>query len=291
MFDGLTARRPYPESVDHDLTAGDRSQSAAVRRPLPASEEEPRECLVCRCSDGGFRSREHALPESLGNTEIILPPGVVCDRCNNKQLAVLDQVLCEFMPIKMRRTMLGVRSKAGSVPTTRLDGGTIEHSGPGSLRFEGDGDEPMLRETFRHGDTVGLSLEMRGGNRMTPRYGAQLSRALLKAALEIASLDHGALMFEARFDHVRKAILGGRRFGFVVVGRTGDPDDDSVSLTYDLVQDGSDWRMWVIGRFFGVTLATDSRLPRPTLDMGEVAIVLAFDPHDFGRARPSEDAR
>lgn len=37
-------------------------------------------CIFCRRHDGGFTSREHVFPESLGNEEVVLPRGVVCDR-------------------------------------------------------------------------------------------------------------------------------------------------------------------------------------------------------------------
>jgi hypothetical protein len=51
-------------------------------------------CLFCKSSDGDFTSREHIFPETVGNTDLaMLPPGVVCDRCNNGPLARLDKAL------------------------------------------------------------------------------------------------------------------------------------------------------------------------------------------------------
>jgi hypothetical protein len=40
-------------------------------------------CIFCKGDSAGSRSVEHVLPESLGNTEHILNPGIVCDQCNN----------------------------------------------------------------------------------------------------------------------------------------------------------------------------------------------------------------
>jgi len=263
-----------------------RKERAARKRTAIAAQRagETRGCLVCRSDDGGFVSREHPLPESLGNTEITLPSGVVCDRCNNGPLAVLDQGVCEFLPVKMRRTMLGVNSKAGCVPSTRFQGGTVEHTGPASLRFTGDGGRRIIRETFRSRDTVGLEFSVGGGRRMTPRYGSELSRALLKIGLELAWLDHGPMMLEGRFDHIRAAILGSPRRGFFLMALRGDPAHTAVSITYDLVRDGADWRMWIVGKLFGVALATDSRLAVPPVDVSELAMVLSFDPQDFKAA-------
>ena len=79
---------------------------------------------------GGFTAEEHPIPESLGNATLVLPRGVVCDRCNRSPLSVLDKTLVEFFPVKLRRTTLGVPTKTGSVPATSLSGG-------GSLVFNG----------------------------------------------------------------------------------------------------------------------------------------------------------
>ena len=64
----------------------DRSGSRATQRAEPATATPQggvgvvSDCLFCRRGDGGWTSREHVIPESMGNTELILPPGVVCDR-------------------------------------------------------------------------------------------------------------------------------------------------------------------------------------------------------------------
>jgi hypothetical protein len=144
-------------------------------------------CLFCLKSDGGFTSREHALPESLGNQDLILPPGVVCDRCNTTTLSELDQLLCDFFPIKMRRTMLGIESKAGKVPTTKVMTGSVEHIGPNSLRFNQNGTKPLLWEAGRDADGIHLRMEASGGGRMTPRYVAKLSRAVLNRSSAVRS--------------------------------------------------------------------------------------------------------
>lgn len=173
-----------------------------------------RGCLFCRRTDGGVRTQEHIFPESMGNDELVIPPGVVCDRCNNRTLSILDQVICEFMPVKLRRTMLGIHSKAGKIPTTNVTTGSIKNLGPGSLSLESSTKSPMLRELERHGEAVKLELKFSGGRRMTANYGSELSRALLKATLECAWIDHGEVMFEPRFDSHPRCRDGGaaRRF-------------------------------------------------------------------------------
>lgn len=39
-------------------------------------------CIFCQQDSGGFARVEHIIPESLGNKTHTLPPGIVCDRCN-----------------------------------------------------------------------------------------------------------------------------------------------------------------------------------------------------------------
>jgi hypothetical protein len=253
---------------------------------------EWRGCLFCRQSDGGFTSREHVFSEGLGNDQIILPPGVVCDRCNNRYLSRLDQILVDFMPISIRRTMLGVETKAGVLPRFRFSEGTVEHV-PGvggadpTLIVNERGPRPMIREIQRSPDgKVKLEWKGSGGRRMTPRYAAELSNALLKTALECAWIDHGEMMLEARFDHVRQAVLGKPRDGFCALGLKLNPDRTQVALTYNLIDMGDGtWRMPVIADFFGVCLVTDSLLSKVDAEVStEDASVISFSQNGKGAA-------
>jgi hypothetical protein len=115
-----SARRKRPGA------SADEQRRAFLER---IAEGERRGCLFCRRTDGGFTTAEHALPESLGNTEVVLPNCVVCDRCNNGVLSDLDNALADFLPIKFRRTALGVVSKSGKVPVTRFSKGRVTNRG------------------------------------------------------------------------------------------------------------------------------------------------------------------
>ncbi len=75
---------------------------------------DPQGCIFCGRHDGGFTGREHAFPESLGNESVILPPGVVCDRCNNGLLADAEQALIRFPPIGFLRVLLGHTNRRAS---------------------------------------------------------------------------------------------------------------------------------------------------------------------------------
>jgi len=235
-------------------------------------------CLVCRGTDGGFLRPEHPIPESLGNTEFILPPGVVCDRCNHGRLADLDRVLCEFKPISFRRTMLSVPSKTGKVPTTRFLTGHVESPEPGVVAFTPSGGKDMIREVARGEEGVTLRMELAGGPRMTQSYASSLARSLLKVGLGLAWLDLGEGTMDPSFDHVRDIVLGAPRAGYIAIGRGVDgPPFDGVSVTHNPERVGDEMRFIVVANIFGVEMATDSRRPGPQPPIAEVADVTRYN--------------
>lgn len=245
--------------------SGSRSSSAQRR-----ARNRSRRCLFCRGHDGGFLSREHVFPESLGNTDLVLPPGVVCDRCNNTVLSQIDSALCDFPAVVLRRTMLGIPSKSGRLPVSRMSGFTMTHI-PGvggqdpTLRFDSGGPQGIIQETETLPDgRVRLEWSGTGGRRLTPRYASEISRALLKVALECAWRDDPARANSSKLNHVRAAVLGEPRDGFIVIARQADPNNVSASLTYQILdQDERTSRMLVFANLFGIRMATDSRLARP----------------------------
>ena len=262
-------------------------------RQLHAEAGEARGCLICRERSGGFQRREHPIPESMGNTEIVLPNGVVCDRCNGGVLSDLDKGLCEFFPVKMRRTMLGIGAKSGNVPVTRFSSGTLRNVGllaNGQLGLviekNNANDRTTLIEKGRVGQLVELGLNVQGGRRLTANYCGQVARSLLKCALGCAWIDHEEMMLEPRFDHVRQAILGQPHAGFLAVLRACDPDNRSVSLTYNFRDDPGGQAIWALANFFGVQMFTDSRLPEPVGAASDEAVMTVR----FGSTRASNAA-
>lgn len=256
-----------------------------------AAEGEQRGCLMCRRGDGGFLSDEHPVPESMGNTEVVLPNGIVCDRCNGGPLSDLDKQLCDFFPVKMRRTMLGINSKAGKVPITRFATGSLRNDGltpdgQAALFFQVNSanDKTTLYEKSRVGQQVELGMSVKGGRPLTPRYASELARSLLKCAFECSWLDHGAMMLESRFDHIRAAILGEPYSGLLAMRRKGDPSDTDVRISYDFRQDEAGDAMWVYGSFFGIRMFTDSRLAEPVNELSEDEVVtIVFRPEHWPR--------
>lgn len=73
-------------------------------------------CIFCQLDSRDSRSVEHIIPESLGNVEYTLPPGVVCDTCNNYFARKLEQPLLQNPWIVQARSSFGIVNKRKRVP-------------------------------------------------------------------------------------------------------------------------------------------------------------------------------
>ncbi|MBY3125544.1 HNH endonuclease [Rhizobium laguerreae] len=82
-------------------------------------------CIFCRGDATQSRSIEHIVPESLGNFEHTLPPGIVCDRCNNYFARKIEGPLLETEYFRHLRSMMAVPNKRGRIPPMS---GHISHS-------------------------------------------------------------------------------------------------------------------------------------------------------------------
>lgn len=77
-------------------------------------------CIFCKTDSSTSRSVEHIIPESLWNTKQILPPGVVCDKCNNYFARDIEKPFLESPSIRSLRFHQALPNKRGRVP--EIDG-------------------------------------------------------------------------------------------------------------------------------------------------------------------------
>lgn len=87
-------------------------------------------CIFCKNPSDNSKSVEHIIPESLGNEDHVLPPGIVCDTCNNYFSIKIEKDLLEQNYFKSIRHRNDIESKKGkNVPETGLivhpEGGKI----------------------------------------------------------------------------------------------------------------------------------------------------------------------
>lgn len=175
--------------------------------------------------------------------------------------------------------MLGIPTKKGSVPVTRFSDGSVRNEGDANIFIESLGKSSVLKKTSLGGNRVKLDLSVSGGKRMTPRYGSMLSRSILKSTLECAWLDHREAMLDPKWDHVRDAILGKDRRGYLAILRQGDPEVRSLELSYQPVTrttDGQEF-LFVAANLYGITLVTDSLNAEPANELpDDFALTLTF---------------
>ncbi len=62
---------------------------------IPIRPDAEANCIFCKRRTQASRSVEHILAESFGNTEYVLPRGVVCDPCNNYFASSVEQPVLE----------------------------------------------------------------------------------------------------------------------------------------------------------------------------------------------------
>ena len=74
-------------------------------------------CIFCKRDSTASHSVEHIIPESLANEEHILPPGVVCDACNNYFASSIEQVVLESGAFKTARFQMLIPNKRKRMPT------------------------------------------------------------------------------------------------------------------------------------------------------------------------------
>jgi hypothetical protein len=176
-------------------------------------------CLFCRRSDRAFVSREHPFPEALGNQEIVLPRGVVCDPCNHGVLSQLDQALVEFPPIATLRVMHDVETKSGAPPVARWGNAVLRVDGPANINVKTNSKKAWVEVAPNH-----FEFRFSTGRPFRDDDCAALARALWKTALELIYLDDNSLAFDPKFDDLRATILGERAArGWLAFAKKADP--------------------------------------------------------------------
>jgi hypothetical protein len=69
-------------------------------------------CIFCSAV-GPFERDEHPIPESLGNDDLVLPRGLVCDICNQYFGVKIENPVLSSPPFSVERTAAAIRTKKG----------------------------------------------------------------------------------------------------------------------------------------------------------------------------------
>lgn len=75
-------------------------------------------CIFCNQDSTASKSIEHIIPESLGNDELILDKGIVCDKCNNYFSREIENPVLNLDGFKQLRFYELIESKRGKIPSS-----------------------------------------------------------------------------------------------------------------------------------------------------------------------------
>jgi hypothetical protein len=173
------------------------------------------QCLFCR-TQGNFRTREHIVPESLGNDTDILE-GVICSSCQNYFGKEIEKTALEQTPIAFWRSYLGIRTKKKHLPSVNLDPparGAIPAFHPVSdtgIGFSAHEDGSTSIDVDNSVFIQRLLLQGKGEYRMvlSPWHLSIIGRFLGKMGLEYVAFADLNCAFSVQFDDMRSFVRYG----------------------------------------------------------------------------------
>lgn len=144
-------------------------------------------CIFCKCDSSSSRSREHIIPESLWNVSHVLPPGVVCDKCNNYFAREIEKPFLETPAVLALRFHEALPSKRGIIPPLA---GMLRPNIPAIIYRHTKGE--FVGTISIPEESVPIFMEKSGGELILPAggpppEGSILSRFLAKVAVEAMS--------------------------------------------------------------------------------------------------------
>jgi len=175
----------------------------------------PGMCLFCGVA-GSFKSREHIVPESMGNDVVVLAPGWVCDECNVAFSATENRALSRSF-WGLERARLGVITKKGKPAIAKL--GRVTYSAlphrPNTVLAEVHKAGPLMvwKDSSRTEAQAFIPFER--------EMAVDMSRVLLKMGIELVSVH-----------------------SWTSTGRFPDCLDDA--KTFALKGEGLDWPMMIL---------------------------------------------
>jgi len=152
------------------------------------TKKEKKRCIYCLETSASFTSEEHILPESIGNYDLVLDKGVVCDECNNTILSQLDHIFLKFEPISFLQVHFVPFTKSGKLPKANFQNMTIEKTHPRHIVITAKdkrGDIQNLKYFSDNSYTFDLNVR---GKKFIPE---DIGRALYKIALGMIAFDKG----------------------------------------------------------------------------------------------------
>lgn len=115
-----------PRQLEH-YNLSQAPQSFVYLKECPFCENVIMYSDLCNCS-----SEEHILPKSIGNDELIIPKGIICDGCNNYFAREIEKPFLENENIKRLRTYHTIPSRKDNIPPLEI----LLNNTKATLRFD-----------------------------------------------------------------------------------------------------------------------------------------------------------
>jgi hypothetical protein len=238
-------------------------KSAKYQALCDAKAPTKAKCIFCLTTSAIFSSEEHVFPEALGNDELVLPKGYVCDRCNNGVLARLDEALTKFEPVAMLQVQFVPYTKDGKLPKANFQNLSMERTSPRNITIK-DKDKTGRPKNKKHlgDDWYSFSVEIKG-KKFNPKL---LGRALYKIALEMVALSQGhEQACNPKFDAARNFILHGNDFSNNLLMCIECTPHAEIRVAYINLPEGTPFEINIYGLMFILNLEC-----KPMLELNEV---------------------
>ncbi len=146
---------------------------------------------------------EHAIPESLGNDDFVVPAGFVCDVCNQYFGAKIEGRILEAPPFNIERIAYAVPTKKGKLAKYFDDDFVLASSGAGNT---------LLVISKGNNEKAWKAISKGGINPKEPRgYDDLLARFCLKVGLELLLGGEGGDPYSPPYDIARRCARYGDR--------------------------------------------------------------------------------
>jgi len=224
--------------------------------------KSPNICIYCLKSSESFSSQEHIIPEGLGNEELILPKGLVCDTCNNGILSNLDHYLQVFEPISFLKVLYTQQTKEGKLPKGNYQNILVKKNHPRNIVFSAKDKSGWIKnfKEFANGQ-ISFSIDIKG-KRFDPK---KLGRSLYKIALGMVAFDRG---FDAacdpKYDDARAFILHGKDFPNNLLILMNAKPNAQVTVMHQELAGGTGFAIDIFGIMFLLNLQ-----PFPVIELKE----------------------
>ena len=197
---------------------------------LPVEAFRENKCIFCLTSNGNFKTKEHTLPQSLGNNYSILPRGWSCDECN-KYFSTIEEKMLGMMPFALFKVYFTNFTKNGRFPSVKFENVHIFKTRPNKITMKslvGKKGLPKIIEQTENG----IKLKNPPFSKKTDFI--TIARVLSKAALAGIALEKGRdYVLDHRFNDVRNFALHGTPFeGMICVKNTTIDIINSIHMEY-----------------------------------------------------------